>query len=202
MRRREDYLISFDYEEVVPQKPPGRFLLYLYDLLGSISAALFTVCLVFTFLFRMVDVDGDSMLNTLSHGDWLCISSLYFEPEYGDIVIISRETTNERPLVKRIIGKENDVVDIDFATNTVSVNGQVLDEPYIAEPTERFFDVQFPITVPEGCVFVMGDNRNHSLDSRSSLVGCVEINRILGKVLVRVTPEITFFVGDADKAAG
>ena len=196
MRRREDYIIEFDYEESEPQQtPPGRFWLYVYDFFGSISGALFTVFIVFTFLFRMVDVDGDSMLNTLSDGDWLCISSLYFEPEYGDIVIISRENTNEPPIVKRIIGKENDVIDIDFHNNTVSVNGKILDEPYVSTPTQRSFDVSFPLTVPENCVFVLGDNRNHSLDSRSSLVGCVDENRILGKVLVRLTPEITFFIG-------
>ncbi|NLX78749.1 MAG: signal peptidase I [Clostridiales bacterium] len=196
MRRREDYIIEFDYEESEPQqKPPCRFWLYVYDFFGSISGALFTVFIVFTFLFRMVDVDGDSMLNTLSDGDWLCISSLYFEPEYGDIVIISRENTNEPPIVKRIIGKENDVIDIDFHNNTVSVNGKILDEPYVSTPTQRSFDVSFPLTVPENCVFVLGDNRNHSLDSRSSLVGCVDENRILGKVLVRLTPEITFFIG-------
>jgi len=196
LRRREDYIIEFDYEESEPQqKPPGRFWLYVYDFFGSISGALFTVFIVFTFLFRMVDVDGDSMLNTLSDGDWLCISSLYFEPEYGDIVIISRENTNEPPIVKRIIGKENDVIDIDFHNNTVSVNGKILDEPYVSTPTQRSFDVSFPLTVPENCVFVLGDNRNHSLDSRSSLVGFVDENRILGKVLVRLTPEITFFIG-------
>ncbi|HPP67722.1 MAG TPA: signal peptidase I, partial [Clostridiales bacterium] len=113
----------------------------------------------------------------------------------GDIVIISRENTNEPPIVKRIIGKENDVIDIDFHNNTVSVNGKILDEPYVSTPTQRSFDVSFPLTVPENCVFVLGDNRNHSLDSRSSLVGCVDENRILGKVLVRLTPEITFFIG-------
>ena len=96
--------------------------------------------------------------------------------------------------VKRVIAKGGDTISIDYASGTVTVNGEVLDEDYIAEPTYLGYDVEFPYTVPEGTVFVMGDNRNNSLDSRSSYVGCIDERDILGKVLVCFLPFSDFGV--------
>ena len=110
------------------------------------------------------------------------------------MVIVDSYTSYGRPLVKRVIAKGGDTISIDYAAGTVKVNGKVLEEDYIAEPTYLGYDVEFPYTVPEGTVFVMGDNRNASLDSRSSYVGCIDEQDILGKVLLCFLPFSDFGV--------
>ena len=110
------------------------------------------------------------------------------------MVIVDSYTSYGRPLVKRVIAKGGDTISIDYATGTVEVNGKALEEDYIAEPTYLGYDVEFPYTVPEGTVFVMGDNRNASLDSRSSYVGCIDEQDILGKVLLCFLPFSDFGV--------
>ena len=148
-----------------------------------ISAALVLV-LVFSLFFRIIQVDGESMV------PW----GAGYEPQRGDVVIVDSYTAYGKPLVKRVIAKGGDVVNIDYQAGTVSVNGEVLQEAYIAEPTYLGYDVTFPYTVPEGTVFVMGDNRNASLDSRSSYVGCIDERDILGKVLLCFLPFSDFGV--------
>ena len=155
-----------------------------------ISAALVLV-LVFSLFFRIIQVDGESMVPTLQNGDKLIVWGAGYEPQRGDVVIVDSYTAYGKPLVKRVIAKGGDVVNIDYQAGTVSVNGKVLQEAYIAEPT---YDVTFPYTVPEGTVFVMGDNRNASLDSRSSYVGCIDERDILGKVLLCFLPFSDFGV--------
>ena len=155
-----------------------------------ISAALVLV-LVFSLFFRIIQVDGESMVPTLQNGDKLIVWGAGYEPQRGDVVIVD---SYGKPLVKRVIAKGGDVVNIDYQAGTVSVNGEVLQEAYIAEPTYLGYDVTFPYTVPEGTVFVMGDNRNASLDSRSSYVGCIDERDILGKVLLCFLPFSDFGV--------
>lgn len=158
----------------------GQNLLEWYEAL--ISAALVLV-LIFSFFFRIIQVDGSSMVPTLVNGDKLIVWGAGYTPQRGDVVIVDSYTSYGKPLVKRVIAKGGDTVSIDYATGTVAVNGEVLQEDYIAEPTYLGYDVQFPYTVPEGTVFVMGDNRNQSLDSRSTYVGCIDERDILGRVL-------------------
>ena len=158
-----------------------------------ISAALVLV-LVFSLFFRIIQVDGESMVPTLQNGDKLIVWGAGYEPQRGDVVIVDSYTAYGKPLVKRVIAKGGDVVNIDYQAGTVSVNGEVLQEAYIAEPTYLGYDVTFPYTVPEGTVFVMGDNRNASLDSRSSYVGCIDERDILGKVLLCFLPFSDFGV--------
>ena len=158
-----------------------------------ISAALVLV-LVFSFFFRIIQVDGESMVPTLQNGDKLIVWGAGYEPQRSDVVIVDSYTAYGKPLVKRVIAKGGDVVNIDYQAGTVSVNGEVLQEAYIAEPTYLGYDVTFPYTVPEGTVFVMGDNRNASLDSRSSYVGCIDERDILGKVLLCFLPFSDFGV--------
>ena len=158
-----------------------------------ISAALVLV-LVFSFVFRIIQVDGSSMVPTLTNGDKLIVWGAGYTPERGDVVIVDSYTTYGKPLVKRVIAKGGDTISIDYETGTVTVNGEVLQEDYIAEPTYLGYDVEFPYTVPEGTVFVMGDNRNQSLDSRSSYIGCIDEQDILGKVLVCFLPFADFGV--------
>ena len=128
------------------------------------------------------------------NGDKLVVWGAGYEPQRGDVVIVDSYTSYGRPLVKRVIAKGGDTISIDYATGTVEVNGKVLEGDYIAEPTYLGYDVEFPYTVPEGTVFVMGDNRNASLDSRSSYVGCIDEQDILGKVLLCFLPFSDFGV--------
>ena len=158
-----------------------------------ISAALVLV-LLFSFFFRIIQVDGESMVPTLQNGDKLIVWGAGYEPQRGDVVIVDSYTAYGKPLVKRVIAKGGDTISIDYASGTVTVNGEVLQEDYIAAPTYLGYDVEFPYTVPKGTVFVMGDNRNASLDSRSSYVGCIDERDILGKVLVCFLPFSDFGV--------
>ena len=169
----------------------GQGMLEWYEAL--ISAALVLV-LVFSFVFRIIQVDGSSMVPTLTNGDKLIVWGAGYTPERGDVVIVDSYTTYGKPLVKRVIAKGGDTISIDYETGTVTVNGEVLQEDYIAEPTYLGYDVEFPYTVPEGTVFVMGDNRNQSLDSRSSYIGCIDEQDSLGKVLVCFLPFADFGV--------
>ena len=187
MRKTKDSIISFEpIEKDMPK--PSKFWSVLYEWLDSLIFALLAIFLVFTFIFRIVGVKGDSMNPTLKSGDWLTVKSINTQIERGDIVIITQPNALNEPLVKRVIAVGGDTVDINFADGTVTINGTVLYEPYIAEATQRQFDVAFPLTVPEGCYFVMGDNRNNSIDSRSNVVGFIEYGYILGNAEFRLFP--------------
>ena len=154
-----------------------------------------------------VTVDGDSMRETLHDKDRLLMSDLLYTPEYGDIVIVNNTHSylydedgnlvegnglpQEKRLIKRIIATGGQEINIDFATGEVTVDGEVLDEPYIRELTANQEDgfASYPVTVPEGYYFVMGDNRNNSTDSRSQFVGFVPRDAILGKAIFRISPD-------------
>ena len=174
-----------------PLPPKGQGLLEWYEAL--VSAALILV-LLFSFFFRIIQVDGQSMVPTLDHGDKLIVLGAGYVPRRGDVVIVDGYTSYGKPLVKRVIAKGGDTIYIDYDTGEVWVNEKLLQEEYIAEPTHLGYDVVFPYTVPEGTVFVMGDNRNASLDSRSSYVGCIDEQDILGKVLLCFLPFSDFGV--------
>lgn len=166
-----------------------RIWFQVFDLASSFAAALVILFLVFTFVCRAVNVIGDSMNPTLINGDWLLVTS---ENSYerGDIIIITQpnDLQGNEPLVKRIIATQGETIDINFSTGEVFINGEVLDEPYIKAPTELSYDVVFPFVVPEGCVFAMGDNRNDSIDSRSTRVGAINEDYIMGKAVFRILP--------------
>ena len=158
----------------------------LYEWVEIITASLIVITIVFTFLFRLVAVDGTSMDTTLHNGERLVLSCLPYTPERGDIVVVSRGTQNE-PLIKRIVGLAGDTISIDAQTGEVYLNGEVLEEPYIHVKTAPEL-MTGEVTVPAGTVFVMGDNRSegNSLDSRT--FGCVEVARLMGKAVYRVAP--------------
>ncbi len=184
-RKTRDYWFRYIRQEDAPYgKAWGAF----YDIVNSVESAVVIIFLIFTFVFRAVGVVGDSMLPTLNDGDWLAVTS--YKKSYGrnDIIIITQPNDRDEPLVKRIIGLGGDEIDIDFDEHLVFVNGRLVNESFISEPTSYRGDVEFPLTVPEGYVFVMGDNRNKSLDSRSKEIGFIDEKYILGKAKYRVYP--------------
>ena len=147
--------------------------------------------LVYILCFRTVVVVGDSMYDTLINGDRLLLVSnlLYHQPEQGDIIVASKNSFRDGEcIIKRVIATEGQEVDIDFETGTVYVNGQALPEPYLHSPTVDPEGMAFPLTVPEGCLFVMGDNRGESLDSRSPSIGFIDKREILGKAIFLMIP--------------
>ena len=153
-----------------------------------IIAAILTVYMLF---FRVVVVIGPSMYDTLIQGDRLLLvsSMVYKDPQQGDIVVCSKESfDNGQCFVKRVIATEGQTVAINFATGEVKVDGEVLDEPYLYSPTNREEGMEFPLTVGEGQVFVMGDNRERSTDSRSHIIGLVDEREILGKAIWIISP--------------
>lgn len=172
-------------QEKNPRTPAGR---EVYEWIQCVVVALITCVLLFTFFGRVIDVVGRSMEPTLREGDKIIITRLAGRYEAGDIVVLQKSSFSEAPIVKRIIATEGQTVDIDFEQGTVYVDGFPLDEPYINEPTYKPLDFVGPLTVPEGCVFVLGDNRNNSQDSRENTIGCVDSRHILGKVVFRFLP--------------
>lgn len=169
------------------------------DWLEIIITAVVSVVIIFTLLFRVATIDGPSMKETLHHGDKVIITNFAYTPKRGDIVVVSRNYNNtlegvidsQMPIIKRVIATAGQEVDIDFEKGIVYVDGKALDEPYTNTPTNRKFDVQFPVTVAPDCVFVLGDNRNDSLDSRDSSIGndgMVDTRYILGKAIYRIFP--------------
>lgn len=162
--------------------------LEILDWYDALVFALTALVLVFAFCVRVVVVSGHSMEPTLSDGDRLLIQSTFYTPQHGDVVVVDGYINYGKPLVKRVIAKGGDTVDIDSKNGIVYVNGQALEEPYVAEPTYTIGNIGFPLTVPEGQLFVMGDNRQHSTDSRFTSVGLIDERDILGKVLWRIFP--------------
>ena len=174
------------------------FASMIFDTVSVLATAVVAVAFVFLFVFRTVGVIGSSMEPTLSSGDRIVLTANYGEPEYGDIVVTCQpDMSNVIPdtLVKRVIATEGQTVDIDFVNGIVYVDDVALDEPYTADPTRDREDFEGPVVVPEGCVFVMGDNRNRSTDSRDNRVGFIREEYIMGKALFRIAPFGQFKIG-------
>ncbi len=159
-----------------------------FEIADSVATALVCVVLLFTLVFRIFVVSGGSMLTTLYDGDRLVVSNLFYEPKRGDIIVFASEYKDEEVLVKRVIATEGQTVDI-TEEGQVTVDGIVIDEPYLQQGlrTERG-TVSLPYVVAEDQLFVLGDNRGDSLDSRSDLLGPVEMNKVLGRVIFRLFP--------------
>lgn len=162
----------------------------LFDWVQALVCSVLVVVLFFTFGVRLIGVDGHSMLQTLQHGDRLLIlnSTLNDDYQYGDIVVLRKESFSEDPIVKRVIATEGQTVDIDFNNGIVYVDGEILQEDYINEPTFTAEGTRFPLTLGEGEIFVMGDNRNHSGDSRADELGAVDTRHVIGKAVILAFP--------------
>ena len=182
----EDQLKNEELETVSTKKDDHRktVLSYLHDLTYLLTGIL----LVFLLLFRVVVVSGSSMNNTLIDGDYILLLNnvFYSDPQPGDIIVASKHSfKNGEPIIKRVIATQGQTVEIFGATGEVYVDNVLLDEPYIATPTTN---EHILVTVEEGYVFVMGDNRQWSLDSRSSEIGQIDCREILGKALFLFLP--------------
>ncbi len=177
----------------------------LAEVLETVFVSVFVVILLFAYVIRPVTVDGQSMESTLQDGDRLLMTDLLYTPERGDIVIVdnthsylydengnlieSEGLPQEKRLIKRVIAVGGEEINIDFETGTVTIDGEVLDEPYINNLTTiDEYGFTYPVVVPEGYYFVMGDNRQNSTDSRSPYVGFVPEDAVLGKAIFRITP--------------
>jgi len=168
----------------------------IYDWIEAAIVSLVLVTLVFSFVFRIVGVDGQSMMKTLDDGDRLLLRSAFYTPKFGDIVVIYR-TQDKEPLIKRVIGLPGDTIRLDVENNKVyrSINGgpeEALVEPYVHYPLQYGIQWLEPgqtsVTVPPGKIFVMGDHRDDSSDSRMNDIGLIDINHVMGKVIFRIYP--------------
>ena len=162
-------------------------VMYLHDLVYLLVG----IMLVLLLVIRVVVVDGPSMNSTLVDGDYLLLISnvFYRNPQQGDVIVASKQAFKDgEPIIKRVIATEGQEVDIDFLAGVVYVDGQALNETYTNTPTNLEEGIQFPVIVEEGCVFVMGDNRNKSKDSRSPEIGQIDCREILGKAVFLIFP--------------
>lgn len=219
------YELNYEALDEDKKKESGSAAEEFIDWVETVIVAFFVVIFIFTFILRIANVDGESMLPTLVDGDRLIVSHLFYTPEAGDIVIVNTEhpvyeceecgyvmynaenvvlsqacpvceqedtfqiEKNQKAIVKRVIATEGQSVEIDAEAGIVKVDGVILDEPYILEATKRDEGFHnYPVVVPDNCVFVMGDNRMNSTDSRSSWLGFVDEEDILGKVVLRIFP--------------
>ena len=162
----------------------------LFEWTRALVGAVLGVVLFFVFVAQMITVQGPSMQNTLYAGDKvLVLKSALCSIEAGDIVMIHQYNAQlNETIIKRVIATGGQTVDIDFNTGTVYVDGVALEEDYIAERTYSDEGLAFPVTLGEGELFVMGDNRNHSTDSRSTMLGVVDERYVVGKAVFLLFP--------------
>ena len=194
------FSVNTDLENIeeTPALEQKSLTLWVIEWLEVLVAAIIAVVIIFTLVFRVATIDGDSMKNTLFENEKIVFSNFNYTPKQMDIVIISRNIENSAdsqtpfntPIIKRVIAVGGQTVNIDFDTGIVYVDGKALEEPYISSKTNKH-DVKFPLYVPEGYIFALGDNRAESLDSRSSSIGeggLIDTRYVLGHAVYRIFP--------------
>lgn len=199
-------------------KSGNKFLSDVIEIVESTLITVFVIIMLFTYILHPVNVVGTSMTNTLQDGDRIFMTTVYSDLSYGDIVVINNDmaylldsdngiieknidgSSLKECIIKRIIATGGQTIEIVPVTNEIIVDGKVLDEPYIKELTKNSGTFDYPITVPEGYYFVMGDNRNGSSDSRNSDIGLIKKDQIYGKAILRYAPLSDFkYLGDSYK---
>lgn len=187
-------------QETEEKKEPESFESTAYCCAQALITAVVGVVALFTFFVRLIGVSGGSMQDTLYTGDRLLVlNSVFCDFQPGDVVVVNDYNAElDETLVKRIIAVGGQTVDIDFTAGVVYVDGQPLEEPYTKEPTYKSDSIRFPLTLEEDEVFVMGDNRNHSTDSRSGQLGPVKEGYLQGKALLLLIPGQTPDAGHRD----
>ena len=184
--KREAPLLRTPDLEDAPEERENRedWRQSLFEWLQLLSIVLVVIVSLFTFVVSVVGVDGSSMYPTLHHRDLMLVQRIAYTPRQGDVVVLRKDNTfDNQALVKRVIATGGQSVYIDYEANTITVDGQLLEEPYL---NPQYANQEF--TVPEGCVFVCGDNRNHSSDSRVADLGMVDERYVIGRVLVVFFP--------------
>lgn len=199
----EGFSIDTDFADSLPNEEPldepDSVSKQVVEWVEVLSIAIIAVVIIFCLVFRVATISGDSMKNTLIHNDKVIITNLGYEPKQGDIVVISRNAENSleaqnlsnEPIIKRVIAVGGQTVNIDFEQGIVYVDGVALKEDYILAPTVDRGDIQFPLYIPEGSIFVLGDNRPESLDSRYSQIGVggiIDERYVLGHAVFRIFP--------------
>lgn len=192
--------ITINPQDRIENKKESKLVDELLDWAESFVFSLFIMLLIMMFAFKLVEVEGDSMEGTLSNSDRILVSNLFGAPKQGDIVVVNSKGLN-KTIVKRCIAVEGQVVEIDYNADTIKVDGKVIEEDYLSTFAKdmrnlmlfdtKYFDASASVyryTVPDNCIFVLGDNRNNSTDSRFSSVAFVSIDDVLGKALVRIYP--------------
>lgn len=166
----------------------------VYDWIKSIIFALVIVIFCLNFFFRLVDVKGTSMVETLQNGDKLIVTNFNYTPKTNDIVVISHGKEYSEPIVKRVIATEGQTLKLDYENDRILVDGVVLDEAYLDVSTfcNVEADYEIPEVIPDGMVFVMGDNRGVSMDSRDSRIGLISVDNVIGKAQFVVYPFTDF----------
>ncbi len=158
----------------------------VFQWVQSLIFSVIAVALIITFVGRVMRVEGSSMLPTFEENDKIITTNLHGALKYGDVVVIKRK--DDTPLIKRVIAVAGDKINIDFTNGNVFINDKLIEEPYINEKTLTNYGTEYPITIQKGHVFVMGDNRNHSSDSRDTRIGIIDTRNVFGKVIFRIYP--------------
>lgn len=186
--RIHDNLDTSSKSNNILENEASGFIVSCFEWVEAIAEAIIPVVIILAFVFRVVNVDGDSMLNTLHDRDKIIVSEWYYKPKNGDVVVIRRGQYLDEPIVKRVIATEGQTLSIDFNSGSVVVDGVVLNETYIKEKMWLREDGNIPSVIPQGYCFVMGDNRNDSLDSRSKAVGLIKNGDVKGRVSFIIFP--------------
>ena len=194
--------VDYNYSEKKSSGNLDRFISKtLLPYLSNIAFVFFLLIVIFTLCFRITCVDGRSMNHTLMDGDYVLLLNDFLCGDYeqGDVIVASKESfRNGERIIKRVIATEGQWVDINFDTGTVKVDGKVLDEPYISTPTVTPEGLTFPLRVEDGCVFVLGDNRELSMDSRHPQIGQIDCREIVGKAIFIFFPGKSVDSGERD----
>lgn len=186
--KKMNYTINSKNQVSDIKNPASKFSTFCFEWTESVVQAFIVVVVLMTFLFRFFMVDGQSMMDTLHDGDRVAVMRWKYVPKDGDVVVIKHGQEFDKPLIKRVIATEGQTLKINFEDGSVTVDGVKLNETYIKEPMWLRGDAEIPAVIPQGYCFVMGDNRNHSGDSRFKAIGLIPNGDIIGKAKFVVYP--------------